>query len=112
MRVFYKEKSFNVDAMMVSKLGKYVGLMFKSKDTENLLFNFKNYKTFGIHSYFVFFDFLAIWLDEKDKIVDFSVVKPFTFFIKSKNPSVKLLELPLNNRNKEIFEFLVEKRKI
>ena len=112
MKIFYKEKSFNVKYKKIASLGKYLGLMFKTRENQNLLFNFNNYRTFGIHSFFVFFDFLAIWLDKNNKIVDFSIVKPFTFLVKSEYPSVKLLELPLNNRNKEIFEFLVGKRKI
>src|SRR3989344_1993160 len=112
MRLFHKEKSFNVEFKAISLFSKYTGLMFKTKETENLLFKFKNYKTFGIHSFFVFFVFLAIWLDENNKIVDYSIIRPFTFLVKSKYPSVKLLELPLNNRNKRIIEFLVGKRKI
>ena len=112
MRIFYKEKSFGVEYKEITPFGKYIGLMFRTKENQNLLFNFKDYKTFGIHSFFVFFNFLAVWLDKKDNIVDFSIVKPFTFLVKSENPSVKLLELPLNNRNKGIFEFLVGKRKI
>ncbi len=112
MKIFFNKNTFNVEVKEAREVGKYLGLMFKTRNTDNLLFKFKNYKTFGIHSYFVFFEFLAIWLDKHDNIVEYSIVKPFTLFYNSKMPSVKLLELPLNSRNKKIVKFLVGKRKI
>ena len=96
----------------VSEFGKFSGLMFKGKNTENLLFEFRNWKTAGIHSFFVFFSFAAVWLDKKNNVVDFEVVRPFRFLVNSKKPSTKLVELPINYENREIIEFLVGKGKI
>ena len=50
----------------------------------------------AIHSFFVFFPFLAIWLDDKDKIIDSKVIKPFRFSILPSKKFVKLIEIPIN----------------
>ena len=56
MKIYAYNRSFKVEAKEASSFAKYTGLMFKSKETDNLLFYFGNYRTFGIHSCFVFFD--------------------------------------------------------
>ena len=86
--------------------------MFRKRKTSNLLFYFNEYTDMPIHSFFVFFDFLAIWTDEKNKVIDFKIVKPFTSIIKSKKPFRKLIELPLNDDNKPVIQFFVGKGKV
>ncbi len=112
MKVKLNEKTINIEARKVSELGKYSGLMFKTRNTENLLFEFKNWKTASIHSFFVFFSFLAVWVGEKNKIVDFKIVRPFRVFTRSRKPSTKLIEIPINLKNRQILDFFVGKRKI
>ena len=58
---------------------KFFGLMFKSKNTENLLFEFKNDVKISFHSFFVFFSFLIIWLNPKNDVIEWRIVKPFSF---------------------------------
>lgn len=65
MEVTYENKKIKIPVKRVSSLGKIIGLMFKKKITENLLFNFKKKTKMRIHSYLVFFNFLAVWLDKK-----------------------------------------------
>jgi len=82
----------------VSELGKVRGLMFRRREKcSALLFEFKKPTTMKIHSCFVFFPFVAIWLDENNKIIEKKIVKPWKISI---SPSVeyyrKLLEIPFN----------------
>ncbi|MBI5803969.1 hypothetical protein HY450_01865 [Candidatus Pacearchaeota archaeon] len=83
MKINFQGKIVEVNVERTSVLGKFSGLMLKTSKTKNLLFEFGD-KNSSIHSFFVFFNFLAVWLDEKNKVVDFSIVKPFKFIVKSK----------------------------
>ncbi len=76
-------------------INKYFGLMFKNKgETFPLLFRSNN-PIKSIHSFFVFFPFIALWLDENYNVVDYKIVKPFSFSIKPKFPVRFLLEVPI-----------------
>lgn len=72
------------------------GLMFRKKEqSEALLFdNFCG----NIHSFFVFFPFLAIWLDEKNKILSVRKIYPFNPCILPSKNSFRLLEIPINSK--------------
>jgi uncharacterized membrane protein (UPF0127 family) len=112
MIINYKSKKIKVSVRKVSEIGKGIGLIFKSKNTENLLFEFKNKTCMRIHSYFVFFSFLAIWIGQNNEVLDWKMVKPFTLSVKSKKYFSKLVEIPINKKNKKIVEFFVGKGKI
>ena len=103
MRVYYGKKSIDVCAKKVSFFGKISGLMFRSSETENLLFEFGDSKDRLIHSYFVRFPFLALWMNENNKIIDWVIVRPFTSAISPRKKFRKLLELPMNVDNEYIF---------
>ncbi|MBI4116915.1 DUF192 domain-containing protein [Candidatus Pacearchaeota archaeon] len=109
MKIHYKNKSIEIFAKKVSPIGKVLGLMFKSKETDNLLFEFKNKTKMKIHSFFVFFKFLAVWLDEKNNVVDFKIVEPFEFSVSPKKPFRKLVELPFNDKNRKTISIFVGK---
>jgi uncharacterized membrane protein (UPF0127 family) len=96
----------------VSEMGKFIGLMFKKSNTKNLLFSFKKDLKMAIHSYFVFFDFLAIWVDGKNNVLEFKIIRPFTSIIKPRKEFRKLIEIPFNSENSRILRFFVGKRKI
>lgn len=112
VRINFQGKAINIEAKKLSRFGRISGLMFKNRQTDNLLFSFLEAERSDIHSFFVFFSFLAIWLDSKSKVIDFKIVKPFTFLVSPKTSSRFLVELPLNNKNKAICELFVGKRKI
>ena len=61
---------------------------------------------------FVFFPFLAIWLDKKDRVLEWNVVKPFTTLVKPRQPFVKLIEVPLSSKNLPIVWFFVGNGKV
>ncbi len=105
-------RNFSTSAIKLSEIGKFFGLMFRTRKTDNLLFEFKNSRAFGIHSFFVFFSFLALWLDDKNNVISVNKVNPFTFLITAPPNSKKLLELPLNKKNSDITIFFVGKGKV
>lgn len=112
MRISYKNKSADVDAKKVSELGKLTGLMFRTRNTPILLFEFNQDTDISIHSCFVFFPFLAVWTDSDGEIIEKKVVKPFSFSVRPEKKFRKLVEIPLNSQNKKIVDFLVGKGKI
>lgn len=100
-RVRYKGRSIIVPAKKTWSLGP--GLMFCGRESENLLFDMPG--RWEIHSIFVFFPFLAVWVDEKGKVVDKRLVKPFTLRVKPRRKFAKLIEIPVNRRNSKIIRF-------
>lgn len=112
MIINFKNKKIETPVKKASELGKIIGLMFKKETTENLLFEFNEKTNLRIHSYFVFFDFLAIWLDKENRVLEWKIIKSFTLNTKPKKSFFKLIEIPLNKKNEEIAKFFVGKRKI
>jgi len=111
MIVHYGDRSININTRKLSFMGRFFGLMFREKNTENFLFEFKKETKIIIHSYFVFFDFLAIWLDKGNRVVDWRIVKPFTAVVRPKAKSFKMIEVPLNKSNHEIIDFFRKARR-
>jgi len=105
MKIKFDKKEITIEASKVSRIGMFAGLMFKTSQTKNLLFEFGNKNYNAIHSFFVFFPFLAIWLDDKNNVLDFSFVSPFTPSVKPRKLSKKLIEIPLNKKNREILRY-------
>ena len=99
----YKKKDYKINLKVCNFFQKISGLMFTRKDKAQALL-FENPSP--IHSLFVFFPFLAIWLDKKDKVIQIDRVKPFTLNIKPKKSAVRLLEIPINKKYKEIIKRL------
>lgn len=91
---------------------KYFGLMFRNSNTENLLFTFSKNGRHRFHSFFVFFPFLIVWLDEKNSIMEFKIARPFLFSIVSRKKFKKALEMPLNKKNAKVINFIVGRGKI
>ena len=111
MKIIYYNKKIKLDAKKVSFFAKFIGLMFKSSNTENLLFEFKDNSKAGLHSFFVFFPFLVLWLGRGNKVVDYKVCLPFRWRISTEKPFVKVIELPFNNKNRKIVDFFVGKER-
>lgn len=101
----YKGKKLKID---VRKCGFFsFGLMFRSRNTMSCLFEFKKDSKFKISSLFVFFDFIAIWLDDENKIIGIERVTPFTFSVKNRKPFRKLIEIPFNKKYENLIKLLV-----
>ena len=118
MKIILNKKVEVKNVFLASKIREIIGLMFSRRQkARNLLFSFENPIKLKIHSFFVFFSFLAIWLDDKNKIIALRKVRPFKFAVGIKEPFYKLLELPINKKNsiliKKIYiEFPTEFQKI
>ena len=77
--------------------------MFSRREKSSaLLFEFKNPTITPIHSFFVFYSFLAIWLDTDDKIIEMKIVRPWIFSVKPKKKFIKLIEVPVSLRYSKI----------
>jgi len=112
VKVIYKGNSFSINAESSSFFRKFSGLMFRPASTSSLLFAFAKPKKVSLHSIFVFFDFLILWIGEKNKVVDFRLARPFKMLLSSDKKCLKILEIPLNSRNKRIIRFFVGNKKI
>ena len=111
MQFSYGNKRLRINIKKCNSFQKISGLMFKSKNTSALLFEFPKKTKMAIHSFFVFSPFYAIWLDENNKLIEIKKIKPFTFHVKPTKPFSKLLEIPINNKYKEIIKVLELKAK-
>ncbi len=101
----HKGRNLSIRAKPVSMFNP--GLMFKSRDTGLILFEFRKQVSFNITSLFVFFPFVVVWLDENSKVIDVRKIKPFTFSINPGRKFKKIIEIPVNKKNKQIIKLLV-----
>jgi len=93
----YEGKRRKIEVYKVPKWFEGIGLMFsRRKKAKILLFEFKKPVKMAIHSYFVFFPFLAIWLDSKNKVLDLKIVKPFKIGVLPSEKFTRLIEIPLS----------------
>jgi len=110
MDLIIKQKSKRIKIQNVKKLsefGKGIGLMFHSREKcPAMLFEFPCPTTMKIHSLFVFFSFAAIWTDDKNKIIEMKIVKPFRLSVSCKKSFYKLVEIPLNTEYKKEIKLL------
>ena len=111
MEIHFNKKRILLDVGRVSFFRRGIGLMFRTPRTENLLFEFRRDGNFPITSIFVFFPFLAVWLDSDNNVVDYSVVQPFRSAVYSKKNFRKLVEIPFNDDNRQILGFFVGEEK-
>ena len=108
----YKGKKIFLNVRKCDYFGEAFGLMFQKKENASaLLFDFSGRKRLALHSFFVFFPFLAIWLDDKNKIVEKKIVKPFSISIYPKEPFSKIVEIPLNKKYNKTVRKLVDKER-
>lgn len=108
IKIFYKGKSLNLDLKEMKGFKKGIGLMFcRREKAKALLFEFKRPVKIAIHSWFVFFPFVGIWLDERNKIISIKKVSGFRNNVSPKQKFSKLIEIPINKNYLEIVKFLV-----
>ncbi len=114
MKINFKDKEVEIPDVKECKsfaMGK--GLMFSRREkAKALLFKFKNPVKFHLTSLFVFFPFLAIWLDDKNNVVEMRKIKPFILEIPSTKSYYKLVEIPINKTYHGVVKILVGHRKV
>ena len=101
-----KKISFEIEKCNLLEM--FRGLMFRRKENAPalLLFDFKKPGRMKIHSWFVFFPFLAVWLDDKNKILEIKKVRSWSFCVFPKEKFYKLVEIPINKKYKKIVNSL------
>ncbi|MEK6945173.1 MAG: hypothetical protein AABW63_00060 [Nanoarchaeota archaeon] len=108
----YKKKKISLEVKECRGLMMGVGLTWKRRQNAHaLLFDFGKDTDAALTALFVFFPFVAIWLDKNGKVVEKRVIKPFEFSIKPKKNFVKVIEIPLNDKYKKEAKVLVGKER-
>lgn len=101
----YKGKKIKLKVKVCNEFEKFKGLMFtRYEKAKILLFEFKKPARYSIHSLFVFFPFVAIWLDEKNRVIDIKRVGSWKFRVRPKKKFSKLVEIPIHQKYKEIID--------
>src|SRR3989344_4352358 len=111
IRINFKGKKVDIKVRRCGLFRKAFGLMFRSRNTENLLFEFNKDVNITLTAMFVFFPFFVLWMDEKNRLLESRIVRPFTSVIHAKSKFRKFVELPLNNENIALINFLVGKER-
>jgi len=89
-----------------------IGLMFKTKkNAKSLMFSYTFSSRMGIFSYFIPFDFLAVWVDKNNYVIEIKVVRPKTNSVIPKKKFTKLIEIPILKRNFYIINFFENNKK-
>ena len=108
---FYRGKKFlNAPVLRAGLFTQFIGLMFSRRKTSIRLFSYSSDRRVPIHSWFVFYKFLIVWLDSNDKIIDWRVVKPFTSCVLPDKKCRAFLEIPLDEKYDKEIRFIVGKR--
>ncbi len=105
MKIKHRGKEIELENIKkVNLLGEAIGLMLCSrKKARALLFDFEKSTKMKLHSFFVFFPFIAIWLDKENNILDFKKIKPFQINVGIEKSFYKIVEIPIK---KEYFGIL------
>lgn len=110
--VRYRGRKKKIAAKRTGFFRKGFGLMFRSVNTKNLVFVFDKGSCQPFTSLFVFFPFVLLWLDKDDKVIGKEIVMPFKTVINPPGRYYRVVEIPMNRKNRKIVEFFVGKQKV
>jgi uncharacterized membrane protein (UPF0127 family) len=100
-----ENKKINFDVKKCGRIKMFLGLMFSRREkAKSLLFEFKKPTNIKLHSFFVFFPFLVLWLDKDNKIIKMKKVKPFRLSVRISEKFSKIIEIPFNKRYKNVIK--------
>lgn len=97
-------RKMSVEVKKLGVVGRFFGLMFRTSKTKNLLFDFGREVRLSLHSFFVFFPFLVLWLDSENNVLRSEIVKPFRLRVLPRGKFFRIVEIPLNFRNEKILK--------
>ncbi len=105
----YKNRKIKLDVKKCNLFWMVKGLMFTRREKARalLLFDFKKSRKMKIHSFFCP-EFLAVWLDEENNIIEKKIVHSFNFLILPKRKFSRLVEIPCNSKYDDILKSLDE----
>lgn len=76
---------------------KIFGLMFSNKEKSRALkFSFNKPVNYALHSFFINYSFMVLWLGRENNILEIRKVRPWKFNIKSKIKFHSIIEIPIN----------------
>ena len=108
---FYKDRVLRIiNVKKTNFFTQFIGLMFSRRKTYVRLFSYKSDRRVSVHSWFVFYKFLIVWLDSKNRVVSWKIVKPFTSCVLPKKKCRAFLEIPLDAKYSKDISFVVGKR--
>ena len=104
----YKGGAFKIlNVKKTSFFTQFIGLMFSRRRTPIRLFSYSSDRRVPIHSWFVFYNFLIVWLDHRNRVIEWRVVKPFTSCVLPKKKCCAFLEIPLDDKYNGEIKFVV-----
>jgi len=106
VKLNYKRKKIEFEVDRAEGIKKFTGLMLKKPNTNALLFEFENETRQAIHSFFCP-DFLALWLDKNNKIIEYKLILGNKLSVRPKKKFTKLLEIPLNKKYSTLVNFFI-----
>ena len=109
VKLEFEGKKIELEVDKVEGIKKFIGLMFNKKG-KALLFEFSKPTQQPIHSFFCP-HFLAVWLNEDNKVLEYRKITPNKLSIKPKKMFTKLLEIPLNEKYSELIKLFLENKK-
>ncbi|MBT4258257.1 hypothetical protein HOD88_03695 [archaeon] len=84
------------------------GLLFYPREkAPALIFYSSHPKLDAIHSCFLFFDFLAIWLDKNNNVLEIRKIRPWQIHSNHDGDWKKLIEIPISKRYDDKIKLLV-----
>ena len=110
--ILFRKRKISLNVKRLSSLGRLAGLMFRTKNTKNLLFSFPDDTNTEFHSFFVFFPFFMLWLDKKNRVLERRLIRPFSTIKSPKKKFRNVIEIPCNYKNEKIIKIFVGRGKI
>ena len=109
--VNFKGRKIKLNVLKTGPIRKGTGLTFRTRNADNLLFDFGKevYERGALTSFFVFFPFLTLWLDKENNVLEHQIIKPWILSILPKKPFQKVIEVPISPKNRKIIGFFVGK---
>ncbi|HTZ41803.1 MAG TPA: hypothetical protein VMC07_01180 [Candidatus Omnitrophota bacterium] len=99
----FRNGKIPIEADVMRGVNRGIGLMFSRRErAKALVFKFKKPSKMAIHSFFVFFPFIAAWTGTDGKVIETRKVKPFLGYVCPKKSYLSLVEIPLNRKYKKI----------
>ncbi len=111
LRFFNRRKSLKIEIKRVGFFTQFIGLMFSRRKTAIRLFSYSSDRKVPIHSWFVFYNFLIVWIDSENKIISWKIVKPFTSLVLPKKACRAFLEIPINDKYEKEISFVIGRRR-
>lgn len=86
-------KNKKINAQLCKGLAATIGFMFQFRSSYAKVLVLDEAKKAELHMFFVFFPIYAIFLNDRNRVVETALLKPFTFY-SSKKKAKYVLEMP------------------